>query len=275
MTRGGEVDREAHRPASRYDENDRREPQMLKRAIVVGASSGIGAALCRRLAREGYRVAAVARHRDSLEALAREVNAAYPDQPRVLVFPHDVTVTETARDRFEEMVQSLDGLDLIVYSAGVMPRIAEDQYDIHVDRTIVEVNVIGAMAWLNLAAERFQVQKGGVIVGIGSVAGDRGRRGNPAYCASKAALHTYLESLRNRLAQHGVHVLTIKPGPVRTPMTEGLEKMPMAIDPERAADGIFKAIARREDQAYVPLQWGLIMPVIRSIPSIVFRRMSL
>ncbi len=248
---------------------------MLKRAIVVGASTGIGAALSRRLAREGYRVAAVARQKDALEALAREVNGAHPEQQRLWPFVHDVTITETARDHFEQMVQTLDGLDLIVYCAGVMPRISEDQYDINVDRTIIEVNVIGAMAWLNLAAERFQVQQGGTIVGIGSVAGDRGRRGNPAYCASKAALHTYLESLRNRLARFGVNVITIKPGPVRTPMTEGLEKMPRAIDSEAAADGIFKAIVRKESEAYIPIQWGLIMPVIRSIPSILFRRMSL
>lgn len=246
---------------------------MLRRAIVVGASSGIGAALVRRLCREGYLVAGVARRADVLDGLANELNR--PGEQRFWAFPQDVTNVASAKPVFDKIVATLDGLDAIVYAAGVMPRVREDQYDAVIDQNIIEVNVIGAMAWLNLAAERFQAQKGGIIVGIGSVAGDRGRRGNPAYCASKAALHTYLEALRNRLARFGVAVITVKPGPVHTPMTVGLDKMPMAIDADKAADGIFRAMVRRADQAYIPFQWGLIMPIIRSIPSIVFRRMSL
>jgi decaprenylphospho-beta-D-erythro-pentofuranosid-2-ulose 2-reductase len=246
---------------------------MLKRAIVVGASSGIGAALVRRLAQEGYRVAGIARREALLDGVADAANRG--GEKRVLTYAHDVTDVDGARALFDRIVADLDGLDLLIYAAGIMPRVRDDQYDPQVDRDIIGVNVVGAMAWLDLAAQRFAVQHGGMLVGIGSVAGDRGRRGNPAYCASKAALDTFLEALRNRLARDGVHVLTVKPGPVWTPMTEGLEKMPMAIDVETAADGIWRAIVRRSDVAYVPAQWGLIMPVIRAIPSIVFRRMSL
>jgi decaprenylphospho-beta-D-erythro-pentofuranosid-2-ulose 2-reductase len=246
---------------------------MLKRAIVVGASSGIGAALVTRLAREGHRVAAVARREAELERLCASINRDHPD--RALPFVHDVRDVDGARAVFDRIVARLDGLDLLVYCAGVMPHVDEDAYDVNVDREIIEVNVIGAMAWLNLGAERFRVQKGGMLVGIGSVAGDRGRRGNPAYGASKAALHAYLESLRNRLSRHGVHVLTIKPGPVHTPMTTGLTKLPMAIDPDAAADGMWAAIARKAHVAYVPRQWGLIMPVIQAIPSSIFRRLSI
>jgi len=245
---------------------------MLKRAIVVGASSGIGAALVRRLAQAGYRVAAVARRADALEAVCAGLNGE--GMPGAFPYVHDVRDTEGAPAVFDRIVRDLDGLDLIVYAAGIMPRIGPEQYDTAVDREIIEVNVTGAMAWLNLAAKRFLVQRGGTIVGIGSVAGDRGRRGNPAYGASKAALAHWLESLRNRLSQHGVHVITIKPGPVRTPMTEGIDKLPMAIDADVAADRIFAAIARRAQTAYVPIQWAPIMAVIRSIPSVVFRRMS-
>jgi NAD(P)-dependent dehydrogenase (short-subunit alcohol dehydrogenase family) len=246
---------------------------MLKRAIVVGASSGIGAALVRRLAREGHRVAAVARRESELEKLCAAINRDHPD--RAIPFVHDVRDVDGARAVFDRVIAALDGLDLLVYCAGVMPAVDEDTYDVSVDRQIIETNVIGAMAWLNLGAERFQVQKGGVLVGVGSVAGDRGRRGNPAYGASKAALHTYLESLRNRLSRHGVHVLTVKPGPVHTPMTANVDKLAMPIDADAAADGIWAAIARRADVAYVPRQWGVIMPIIQSIPSILFRRMSI
>jgi short-subunit dehydrogenase len=245
---------------------------MLKRAVVVGASSGIGAALVRRMVTEGYRVAAVARRREVLESLCAELNGE--GEQRVWAFPHDVTDPEQARTVFDDITRTLDGLDVVVYSAGIMPKIGDDEYDLSRDREIVAVNVIGAMAWLNLAAARFRIQKSGVIVGIGSVAGDRGRRGNPAYAASKAALHTWLESLRNRLSQHGVRVVTIKPGPVRTPMTAEVDKMPMAIEADAAASAICKAIAGGPDVVYVPLQWALIMTIIRSIPSTVFRRMS-
>lgn len=244
---------------------------MLKRAIVIGASSGMGAALVRRLVGEGYRVAAVARRADMLQQVAEPLNRG---EQRVWTYAHDVCDTSSAPDLFRDIVATLDGLDVVVYSSGVMPVIREDEFDAEIDRKIVEVNVIGAMSWLNLAASRFQVQRGGMIVGIGSVAGERGRRGNPAYCASKAALHTYLESLRNRLSRFGVHVLTVKPGPVRTPMTAHVEKMPLMISAEEAADQIFSAMARRVDTAFVPLPWVLIMSVVRAIPSIVFRRMS-
>lgn len=246
---------------------------MLKRAIVVGASSGIGEALVRRLVAGGYRVAAVARREDRLRQLAvrTEVNG----EGRVIPIVHDVhDLADTSR-AFREAVVALDGLDLIVYAAGVMPRVGPEQFDTTLDADIFAVNTTGAIAWLNLAAERFQALRGGVIVGIGSVAGERGRVGSPAYCASKAALHTWLESARNRLSRHGVHVLTVKPGPVHTEMTAGLDKLPMAIQADDAANRIFGAIARRDQVAYVPFQWALIMAVIRLIPSILFRRTSI
>ncbi len=245
---------------------------MLKRAIVVGASSGIGAALVRRLVAAGYRVAAIARREPALTALCDEL--ILDGVPRALPFVHDVRHIDEAPELFVRIVRELDGLDLIVYAAGVMPNVAPDQFDTAIDAGVIEVNVIGAMSWLNLAASRFQTQRSGTICGIGSVAGDRGRRGNPAYCASKAALHTYLEALRNRLTQHGVHVLTVKPGPVHTPMTEGRTDLPMAIQPEQAAEAIHRAIARGAQTAYVPLQWALVMGAIRSVPSVVFRRLN-
>ena len=247
---------------------------MLKRAVVVGGSSGIGAALVRRLAREGYKVAAVARRQEILDDLCDEVNRDVESR-RAWGFVHDVTDTEGAQACFDEICTTLDGLDLIVYTAGVMPIIDEDTYDSTLDRRTIEVNLIGAITWLNLAAERFKLQESGTIVGVGSVAGDRGRVGQPAYAASKAGLHTYMEALRNRLSKHGVTVITIKPGPTRTPMTREVDKMPLAIDASDSADGIFNAIARRSTTTYVPFVWWPIMTAIQAIPSVIFRRMGI
>jgi len=243
---------------------------MLKKAIVVGASSGIGEALARRMARAGYRVALVARRGDRLQELANALNV--DGDPRCVTFVHDVRDVADARRCFDEAVTALGGLDVLVYAAGIMPSVELDSFDIRVDADILAVNTVGAMAWLNLGAERFLAQRRGTLVGIGSVAGDRGRIGNPGYCASKAALHTFMESLRNRLSRHGVSVVTIKPGPVRTAMTEGRDKLPLLIDADVAAASILRASERGTSTAYVPFAWMPIMAVIRHIPSLIFRR---
>ena len=244
-----------------------------KRAIVVGASSGIGEAIARRLAGEGCRVALVARRAEELARVAREIDAA-AGQPMASAHVHDVRQGEEAPALFQSLCRDLGGLDLIVYAAGVMPRVAEDEYAFDKDRSIVEVNVLGAIAWINEAAQRFAAAGAGTIVGVSSVAGDRGRRGQPAYCASKAALDTYLESLRNRLRRFGVKVVTVKPGPVETPMTRGLGRLPLMISADEAGRRILDAAGRGSVRAYVPATWRPIMWAIRHIPSLVFSRMN-
>ncbi len=239
-----------------------------KRTIIVGASSGIGEALAVRLAKANHRLALVARRAEALAALAQRLNQSDPHRARV--YPHDVANGEEVPALFQRITHDLGGFDMIVYAAGVMPPVAVDEYDFAKDRLVYTVNVLGAVAWLNEAARRCERQESGVIVGIGSVAGDRGRKGQPVYCSSKAALETYLEGLRNRLGHRGVQVTTIKPGPVRTPMTEGLS-LPFMIDADKAAELIHAAIRRRANTAYVPKIWWPIMTVIRMIPSILFR----
>lgn len=243
-----------------------------KRAIVVGASSGMGEAVARRLAAGGVRVALVARRESELERVAESIRQAGGE---ALLFPHDTTRGEEAAGLFQEICRELGGLDLIVYAAGTMPPVLPDEYSFDKDRRVIEVNVLGAIAWLNEASNRFAKARGGTIVGISSVAGDRGRRGYPAYCASKAALNTYLESLRNRVGRFGVKVVTIKPGPVATPMTANLGKQPLMIPVGRAADAIVAAAAKGKHTAYVPGVWRIIMGIIRAIPSFLFKKMKL
>src|SRR5262245_38914054 len=153
----------------------------FERAIVVGASSGIGEAIARALASSGTRTALVARRRAERERVAPSL-----EQPG-LVYPHDVADAADVPALFQQICRDLGGLDLIVYATGIMPKIAPDEYTYAKDRDIVSTNVLGAMAWLNEAADRFARAGSGTIVGISSVSGDRGRRGNPAYHASKAA----------------------------------------------------------------------------------------
>ncbi len=242
----------------------------FRTAAVVGASVGIGAEMVRQLAAGGVRVAAVARRLPELEKLQGECGG--PDKVRV--YTHDVKHFDEAPALFDRIVADLGSLDCLIYNAGVMPRVEESEYNFAKDREMIEVNLLGAMAWLNPAAAYMEARREGTLVGVSSVAGDRGRRGNPAYHTSKAALTTYLEALRNRLFRYGVHVVTVKPGPVRTAMTEGL-KLPLMIDAPEAARGALALAAAGTGEGYVPVAWQPIMLTIRHVPSIIFRRTNI
>jgi short-subunit dehydrogenase len=242
----------------------------FKTAVIIGASSGIGAELARRLAQQGTRTALVARREENLAALQREIGVE-----RALVYPHDVTNYGEIPALFQQICRDLGGLDLIVYASGAMPRIEPTEYSFEKDLLAVEVCFLGAVAWLNCAAERFAQAGCGTIVGISSVAGDRGRRGYPAYGAAKAALTTFLESLRNRLCRLGVRVITIKPGPIATEMTEGLTGLPLMIPVEKAVEMMMQALEGGSREVYVPGIWKPIMAIIRRIPSPLFRKMKI
>ncbi len=240
---------------------------VFTKAIVVGASSGIGAEIARVLAERGCKVAVVARRMDRLERLRGE------NPERVFAFRHDVLCYEEVPALFQEITKQLGGLDLVVYAAGVMPEIGPNEYDFAKDKAILEVNLLGCVAWMNQAAIRFENTRSGTIVAIGSVAGDRGRAGQPVYNASKAAVATYMEALRNRLARHGVRVVTVKPGPTKTEMTEALHQRGM-MDARTAAEIILRK-SRKTGEHYLKLSHALAFWVVKRIPSPIFRRMKL
>lgn len=246
-----------------------------RRGIIIGASEGIGAALARRLAKEGYMLALIARQKDKLNALCTEINTSF-NETRSFAYVHDVSNYDEVPALLLKIIADLGGLDTVVFMAGVnYPPGGVDKYNFENDRKMIEINLIGAMAWLTPIAEMFQNAKAGQIVGIGSVAGDRGRIGNPGYNTSKAGLATYLEALRNRLTRHGVNVLTVKPGFVKTEMMKAAQgATPFAIEPEKAADDIYAAMHKRKQLIYTASLWRWIMLAIQHVPSVIFRRMS-
>lgn len=239
-------------------------------ALLIGASSGIGAEILKLLAKDGVRTAAVARRQSELEGLA-----AVLGRDKVLPYAHDVRQFDSAPALFDQILADLGSIDLFIYNAGVMPRVEESEYNFEKDRAMIEVNFLGAVAWIDLVGAYMESRRQGTIVGISSVAGDRGRRGSPVYTASKAGLTAYLEAMRNRLTRYGVDVVTVKPGPVQTPMTEGL-KLPLMIPAAEAAAGTL-ALAQKggPTEGYVPSIWGPIMLIIRNIPSAIFRRTNI
>jgi len=241
----------------------------LSRVVVVGASSGIGEAMARQLAQGGADVAIVARRETELARLAAERPG------KVHPYVHDVSNVDEVPALFERIEQDIGKIDGLIYAAGVMPKIEESEYAFEKDRAMVGVNLLGAMAWMNQAAARFEAARGGTILGISSIAGERGRRGNPAYGATKAALTTYLEALRNRCSRYGVNVVTIKPGFVDTAMTRGMKGLFWLISAEKAAK-ISLGLARRGSSAvaFVPSRWALVAFIVRSLPSFIFRKLN-
>lgn len=239
-------------------------------ALIIGASSGIGAALAREFARKGLRLALVSRRKDLLDQLAQELK---PTEVRSYV--HDVTNYAEAPVLWQQILQDFGRVDIVVYNAGLMLPVGLDEYDFEIDKRMVEVNVLGAMAWLDPVALTFSRLGRGHIIGVSSVAGDRGRVGAPGYNTTKAALSTYLEALRNRLSRRGVHVLTVKPGFVDTDMLKNSPRTFWVIQPEQAARDVVQAIRQRAQVVYTPARWGLLMSVIRHIPSVIFRRLKI
>lgn len=225
------------------------------------------------LAHAGYTVAALARRDAHLKTMSETINTAVS---RTAVFPyaHNVTNFDEVPALFQQIVSDLGGLDLIIYNAGSLQRVGLDEYNFDKDRLMMDVNALGGIAWLNQAAQRFERAGQGHIVGVGSIAGDRGRVGSPVYNTSKAALHTYLEALRNRLTRHGVHVTTIKPGFVDTVMLAGASRTFWVITPQEAAVQIHRAIKHHKQTVYVPGRWRLVSLIIQHMPSFIFRRLS-
>jgi short-subunit dehydrogenase len=246
----------------------------FEHSLVIGASSGIGEALARRLADGGSRVALVARREDELRRITQEINDTAGEE-RAIAVVHDVRAIDEVPDLVHEIARRLGGLDLAIFAAGSMPSVAPDEYDTDKDREMIEINLLGAVAWLNPIADRMARLGRGTIVGIGSVAGDRGRAPNPGYCTSKAGLHAYLEGLRNRLAKLGVTVVTIKPGFVDTAMTQGKDGLFWLISADRAAEITLDKAARGAVSAYVPARWRLLMSIVRSIPSFIFTKLGI
>lgn len=239
---------------------------------MVGASSGIGEAIAFQLGQGGAHVCLVARREDELKRVQARIAATAGD---ATIAVHDVTDFAATGALFDGFVKAMGGVDIVVYAAGVMPSIEEHEYAFEKERFMVDVNLLGAMAWFNPAAAWMEAKREGVLVGISSVAGERGRRQNPGYCTSKAGLTTYLESLRNRIHRYGVDVVTVKPGFVATRMTEGLEKTPFIIEPEKVASRTLSRARCGSGTLYTARIWGLVMLVIRSIPTVIFRKLNI
>jgi short-subunit dehydrogenase len=182
-----------------------------------------------------------------------------------------------ATDKHEAFVAGLPELPRIaVCAVGLMGQQAENESDVAAAACVMRSNFEGPASILALLANRFEERGSGSIVGISSVAGDRGRATNYVYGSAKAGFTAFLSGLRNRLAKRGVHVVTVLPGFVATQMTEGMNlPAKLTAEPNEVADAIARAVERRKDVIYVRPIWRLIMLIIRNIPERMFKGMKI
>ena len=249
-------------------------PETNESVVILGATSVMAKAIAREFAARGLNVIVGARDTEENEMLAQDLRVRYEIDAHALFFD----VTECAsHDDFLDACTELLGTSMrgVVLCSGTMSDQKKAEQDWALSAATLETNFSGPVSILNRFAEYFETQGSGFICAIASVAGDRGRESNYIYGASKGALATYLEGLRNRLFHSDVRVLTVKPGFVDTKMTWGLPGMFLVASPERVGARVVHAIERKRNVIYVPWFWRYIMLTIRSIPEFIFKRLHL
>jgi decaprenylphospho-beta-D-erythro-pentofuranosid-2-ulose 2-reductase len=240
---------------------------------VLGATSSIAIATMRRLAEANTHFMLVARNSDRLTAVAQDL--ATRGALAVDTWVADLDDTAAHPQMLAAAAERLGRLDLALIAHGVLGDQQAAEADFEVAAAVLHTNFMSTVSLLTWLGNYFQAQGGGTLAVVSSVAGDRGRKSNYVYGASKGALNVFLDGLRNRIDRDGVQVLTIKPGFVATPMTAHVPHNALFASPDQVARGILNAIERRHDVAYVPRFWLLIMLLIRAIPGRLFKKMNL
>jgi len=248
---------------------------MAENAVILGATSGIARPLCQLMAARGCALILAGRDQAKLQEIAESLNVEYGIETHVERFDaldfdgHSAFVTRC----FAHFDGRLTGA---VLCYGELPDQRVSQTDFAVARHSLDVNLTSPISVLNLIAERLEQQHAGYIAAVSSVAGDRGRQSNYTYGTAKAGLSAYLEGLRNRLYHQGVHVLTIKPGFIDTPMTAGRVDPTswMVASADRVAGDIDRAIRKRKNVLYTPWFWRGILIILCSLPSGLFKRLK-
>ena len=241
--------------------------------LIIGATSAIAQAVARRFAADGATLFLIARHQEKLHAVAADLRVRGAQTVDTAVM--DVLDYDQHLAVIQHVVECQGRLDVVLIAHGTLPDQKACAASFAHARREFETNALSVMSLLTHLANYFEAEKRGTIAVIASVAGDRGRQSNYVYGAAKGAVSLFMQGLRNRLAPAGVHVLTIKPGFVDTPMTSEFEKGLLWAQPDRVAGNIYRAIRKNKDVSYIPWFWRYIMIIIGAIPEFIFKRLHL
>jgi short-subunit dehydrogenase len=245
----------------------------MKRIVVLGATSGIAMGVLRLLAEEGHELLLVARNSERLETVAADLRVRGAES--VITYVADLSSVATHSALLDFVLSRFPNFDTLLLTYGTMQDQAECRNSVEMSLAEWMTNFSSAAALLTLFADEMERRAHGTIAVVTSVAGDRGRGSNYVYGSAKGALSLFLQGLRGRLHKSGVRVITIKPGPVKTPMTSHLKGSGSFASPARVGKDIVRALHRPKDIVYTPWYWRYVMGVIKNIPEGVFKRLSL
>jgi short-subunit dehydrogenase len=234
------------------------------KAIIIGASSGIGRELAKILAKEGYEVGLVARRKELLDSLQREIPS------KTYLKQIDLTIPQEAMKKVSLLIEEMGSVDLAVLCSGV--GFIDKDFDWEKEKTTIDVNVVGFSAMANICMKHFFLKRQGHLVGISSIAAIRG---GGIYSASKAFVSNYLEGLRRKAFKEKMNVIVtdVKPGFVDTDMAKG-DNIFWMVSAKKAAEGIYKAIYKKKSHVYITARWRLIAWLLKLMPRWFYDRFS-
>jgi short-subunit dehydrogenase len=240
--------------------------------IILGATSSMARAFARAVAAEGAGVLLAGRDGEELAALAADCRLRGARLAEAVAF--DARDAATFCPLLDRLEAEEGEVNAAVFVGSMPEQAAIDREPALIDGVVAD-SFTGPARFLQMLAPVMEARGGGTVVGVGSVAGDRGRLGNYVYGAAKAGFATYLSGLRNRLTRAGGHVVTVKPGFVDTAMTWGLPGLFLVASPEAVAADLLKAVQKKRNVIYTPFFWRWIMLIIRHIPEPVFKKMKI
>jgi len=246
----------------------------MTRILILGATSAIAQAYARRRAAQGASFILAGRREDRLAAVAADLQAC--GATRAEGFAADLAATDEIERNAQALRARFGAVDEVVIAYGVLGEQARAERDLAQTRALIDTNFVSAALWILALLNGKPEAEGLTIVGIGSVAGDRGRASNFIYGSAKAAFDRFLEGLQQKYAGSAVRIVRVKPGFVDTPMTAAVEKGgPLWATPDRVAADIERAVAKGRRVVYTPWLWWVIMMIIRHLPWFIFRRLKI
>lgn len=239
-----------------------------KTILLTGASTGIGKAIAQNLLKQDCNLILIARRTELIEDFISQSQITN-NQP--LVLRCDVSKREEVANAYERIKQKFGGIDIAILNAGIGRTVTVNTFNSKDAEDTFGANVFGIVYWIEQLLPDYLKKKSGVIAAVSSLADNRGFSGSGFYCASKAAATTFLEGLRVELKPHNIKVITIRPGFVRTPMTDQNNfKMPLLVEPEKTAEIILRGIEKEKRVIQFPWQIYLATRLIGTLPGTVY-----
>jgi short-subunit dehydrogenase len=245
----------------------------MKRILIIGATSAIAEHCARIWAAEGDALHLVARNEQHVQTIVADLKVR--GASKVTTYCTDLNDKDKHEELLNSAYEALGSVDIVLIAHGTLSNQKSCQLSVHETLAEIQTNALSTISLLTLIANRFEAIKSGAICVISSVAGDRGRASNYVYGSAKAMVTTFTSGLRQRLHKSNVSVVTVKPGFVDTPMTSDFKKGVLWVRPSAVASLIVKGIEGKKAEVYVPAFWGIVMFIVRLVPSVLFKKLRM